>query len=157
MDGHLLIDGYNVLHAWPQARARLRRGWEAARAPVVAAGRLIHDVEQARVSIVFDGSRPHAAREETASETFQVLFAPAGLTADTVIERIVTRTPEATRCTVVTHDQLLAQTVLAAGGNHLTPEFLAQWVAQCEQRQSQQLQRRQRRSDADFGTRLDLD
>jgi len=90
-DRHLLVDAYNVIHAWPDLRAALRtHGPEAARALLADALRPLHDSAGWRVSLVFDGRGPELLIERPGPElTFSHLHAPSGLTADAIIEQIV--------------------------------------------------------------------
>lgn len=130
---HLLVDGYNILHAW---------GWLDARAEVVVAreklaGALapIRDVEDVRVTLVFDGRGAAAAADAAhEAEDFQVVYAPAGLTADGAIERLVAGSPDPAACAVATADGLERETVLAAGGTCVSPEELRAWIERCNHR-----------------------
>jgi hypothetical protein len=90
-DRHLLVDAYNVIHAWPDLRAALlHHGPEAARALLADALRPLHDSAGWRVSLVFDGQGPDLLIERPGPElTFSHIHAPSGLTADAIIEQIV--------------------------------------------------------------------
>jgi len=88
---HLLVDAYNVIHAWPDLRAALlHHGPDAARAQLAEAVRPIHDSAGWRVSLVFDGRGPDLLIERPGPDlTFSYVYGPAGLTADAIIEQIV--------------------------------------------------------------------
>jgi predicted RNA-binding protein with PIN domain len=90
-DRHVLIDAYNVIHAWPHLRAALKdHGPDAARAQLADAVRPIHDIAGWRVSLVFDGRGDALVIERPGTElTFSYVYGPRGLTADAVIEQIV--------------------------------------------------------------------
>ncbi|MGA2052791.1 MAG: NYN domain-containing protein [Opitutales bacterium] len=90
-DRHLLIDAYNVIHAWPQLRAALIEfGPDAARAQLADAVRPLHDVAGWRVSLVFDGKGDDLVIERPGPElTFSYVYGPRGLTADAIIEQVV--------------------------------------------------------------------
>ena len=93
---HLVIDGPNVIQAWPELRALARRDREAARARLVKVGLKLHDDEGWRVTLVFDGRGAEVQLEYPARvETFLVIRTPDRRTGDDVIERLVTRGPVA--------------------------------------------------------------
>jgi predicted RNA-binding protein with PIN domain len=132
---HLLVDGANILHAWPDTRALLRRDREAARARLGQIAAAIHDAEDVRVTLVFDGSGTELLTEQPgAAATLAILRTPAGTTADDVIERLVgaARVPE--NCVVATGDQGVRETVAALGAVCVSPEELAAWAERAERR-----------------------
>jgi predicted RNA-binding protein with PIN domain len=134
---HLLVDGANLLHAWPELRALLRRDRDSARAQLVRQLGSIHDAEQVRVTAVFDGRGTELIIETPQGEscvTFRVLYTSSNLTADDVIEQLVGRAADAGLYYVATGDQAERQTVAALGATVVSPEELAQWVARAEQR-----------------------
>jgi hypothetical protein len=90
-DRHLLIDAYNVIHAWPTLRAALlEHGPDAARTQLADAVRPLHDLAGWRVSLVFDGRGDDLLIERPGPElTFSYVYGPRGLTADAIIEQIV--------------------------------------------------------------------
>ena len=45
---HLLVDGSNIMHAWPELRALLAGDRDTARARLSRAVRILHDLEQVR-------------------------------------------------------------------------------------------------------------
>ncbi len=137
---HLLVDGANLLHAWPELRALLKRDRGAARSRLASQLSAIHDAEQTRVTLVFDGRGPKLAVEHPGEhETFTLISTPAGLTADDVIEQLVARAPDAGACHVATADQAVRQTITALGAHWVPPEDLAQWAAGAAQRVAAQV------------------
>ncbi len=71
----MLIDGYNLIHKWPELRRDMRRGGEVARARPAEAIRVIHDFDGVRTTIVFDGRGEQVEIERPGS----VCNAPVGL------------------------------------------------------------------------------
>ena len=139
-DKHLLVDGANILHAWPELRALLRRERSAARSRLVHRLTAIHDVEGVRVTVVFDGRGAEMAVERPAGPaTFSVVSTPVGTTADDVIEQVVGRSADPGACHVVTGDQAERQTITASGAHWVSPDDLAAWVARAEERVSAQV------------------
>lgn len=138
---HLLVDGANVLHAWPDLRALLRRNPDAARTRLVQMLAVLHDTEERRVTVVFDGRGPDLVIDRPSGHvTFSVLTTPSGSTADDVIEQLVANS-EAAACVVATADRAVRETVEAAGGASIDPGELAAWVARAEQRSARAIAR----------------
>lgn len=133
---HLLVDGSNILHAWPELRALAKEDRDAARARLVQQLTAIHDAEQVRVTVVFDGRGEKLTVERPSDQvTFSVIYTPSSLTADDVIEQIVTGATEAVVCTVATDDLAERSMVIAAGGNAIAAAELAAWVRRAADRQ----------------------
>ena len=127
---HLLVDGYNIVHAWPDLRRVLaKEGREVARAQLVERVRILHDFERLRVSIVFDGRGGDIAIERpTRHATFSVLYTPGGMTADDLIEQLAAHAEAPADVVVATADAAERDTIEAAGAQAVSPEQLADWV-----------------------------
>lgn len=123
---HLLIDGSNVLQAWPDTRALARRDREAAKALLIRRVSVLHDCVGWRVTVVFDGRGDALAVEAVGGAAdFAQVHTPAGATADDIIERLVGRSPEPGACLVVTADQAERVTIEASGAVWCSPGELA--------------------------------
>lgn len=145
---HLLVDGYNVLHQWPRGKAFLRRGQLAAARDYLAAEvRVLHDREGLRVTLVFDGKGEKVELERPYEDlTFSFLYAPSGLSADAVIEQLVSGAGDPSQCLVITQDSLERETLQVAGATVMGPDDLAAWVRQAEGRLAGELQKRKQES-----------
>jgi predicted RNA-binding protein with PIN domain len=144
---HLLIDGANILHAWPELRVLIRRDRNAARSQLTQRVGVIHDGEQVRVTLVFDGRGTELVVERPSGQpTFSVLYTPSALTADDVIEQLVANSSDPGDCIVATGDRAEQETVAALGARTIPPEELAAWVRRAERRQTAQVQDLQRRN-----------
>lgn len=141
--GHLIIDGFNIIHAWPTFRPLLRRGLDVAAGRLLDAVRILHDFEGNALTIVFDGQGSTLSishPEEVTSLT--VVYSPAGMTADTIIERLLARAPAVEDWVVASGDAAIAQSALSYGARAISPQALADWCAESEQRQTAWIQRR---------------
>jgi uncharacterized protein len=137
---HLLIDGANILHAWPDLRALLKRDRDAARAGLSRRVSVLHDLEQMRVTIVFDGRGDDLVIERPSNQpTFTHLYTPTGTTADDVIEQLVGKAADAATCMIATDDHAERQTIEALGAAGLSSADLAAWVNRAEERQRAQV------------------
>jgi predicted RNA-binding protein with PIN domain len=144
-----LIDGYNLIHHWPELRKVLaEEGGEVARGRLAALVRVLHDVEQVRVSLVFDGRGSELTIERPSQQlTFSFLFSPAGLPADDVIEQLVAQAKVPADVLVATADQREMETIRALGAEGLSPESLQAWIDRVGREQTARLAERRRSVD----------
>ena len=148
---HLLIDGSNLLHAWPELKALVARDKDAARAQLVKAAAGLQEAEALRVSVVFDGRGSELVAEHPSGRSdFTVLHTPAGATADDVIEQLVANSREPGHCLVATDDRAERQTIEALGASGLSSADLAAWVRQSSGRMGARLEDRKRSNDRDW-------
>ncbi len=151
---HLLVDGSNIMHAWPELRALLKGDRDTARSRLSQAVRILHDVEQVRVTIVFDGRGAGLTVERPSGHaTFAHIHTPAGTTADDVITQLVRKARHPADCVVATDDRAERQAVEALGGAGLSSEDLAGWVDRAGKRQEVRLDDRRRDNDAKWRKR----
>lgn len=137
---HLLIDGSNLLHSWPELRTLAKRDRDAARSRLSDILRILHDFEGLRVTLVFDGKGTEITVEHPSGhDTFTHIFSPAHLTGDDVIEHLVGRSADPSQCWVATDDRAERQTVDAVGGTSISTKELAEWVTRTELRQRRKL------------------
>lgn len=115
----LIIDGNNLLHADPQLAGVAASNFDLARARLVRkAEGLAGNPAYARITVVFDG-RTEKPQSDSPQPGVYVIFAPADMTADTVIERMVHAAPDPKRVLVVTSDKGERDTVEAAGATSM--------------------------------------
>ena len=150
----LLVDGYNVLHAWGLLGKSRVRELDLARQRLVEDIRCIHDTEQCATTIVFDGSGERAARDSSGTDAdFEIIFASSGKTADDIIESIVAKSGQPAACVVATADNLERETVLAAGASCISPDELRAWAERCRKRLARAQTTKSARA---FGNKLPL-
>jgi len=141
---HVLVDGANVMYAWPALRALLRSDRDLAREQLVRAATVLHDAEQCRVTVVFDGRGAElSVRHPSGEATLTVIHTTAAVTADDVIEQMVGQSRQPRACVVITADAAERACVTALGADVLAPADLAEWVARAEGRVSGALRRLQ--------------
>lgn len=138
---HVVVDGYNVIHAWPELKSAMRFGYAAACKRLIEAVRVLHDMEGLRVTVVFDGNGDAINIERPNKElTFSVIYAAAGVSADTVIERIVCNS-NGKYVTVVTADASIMNVAKTRGARTMSPFELVDWLKVMTERQSRYLTR----------------
>lgn len=156
---HLLVDGFNVAHAWPQVHDRLtQHGPESAAEHLAEMIRPLHDAGGLTVTLVLDGkgAQPELIQPDPELPRFCLLYAPQGGSADAIIEQMVARANEPTRLVVASRDNMVRETVTALGARAVCPDQLADAVSACEDRQEREIRRRSERLIRDWGTRIPL-
>mgnify|MGYP003352237211 FL=1 len=113
----ILVDGYSLLHAWPELSPGCARHSAAARAALVQQLTHYSDSTGTPITIFFDGSGPRAnSPAEHSSRQVEVLYSRAGQTADQMIERAAYRFSQIGEVLVITNDFAERDTVNAFGG-----------------------------------------
>ena len=125
---YLLVDGYSIVHAWPDLLEMHGRRMVLACEALIRELTGYHDFAGAGVTVVFDGK---GRRIEDATERggIQVLYAPAGTTADDVIERLVAAHCPKLEMTVATDDMREREAVLGLGADVLSSRGLRDLLA----------------------------
>jgi predicted RNA-binding protein with PIN domain len=146
---HLLVDGSNVVYAWPELRQALQKeGRDVARGRLVEQLRVLHDFERLRVSVVFDGRGAEIAVERPTHHTaFSVVYSPAGMTADDVIEQLTAQGVKSGPVVVATADSAERAMVESLGAEVLSPDQLQAWVERVGRAQSDAVRRHSRTVD----------
>jgi predicted RNA-binding protein with PIN domain len=114
---YLLVDGHSVIFAWPELRALHARRMGSAREALIKTLTDYQDQSGVRVVLVFDG-RGAKASDEGDPGGIQVFYAPAGRSADELIERLVAKYAPLHRLVVATSDLLEQQTAISFGAVH---------------------------------------
>ncbi len=152
---YILVDGYNVAHAWPQLRQLLSRDLDAAAAQLAASLSILHDGESSELTIVFDGKGERADTSNPGGPKAPcIIYSPAGLSADAIIEQIVSRAPEPDCFTVATRDNALRLSVFARGAHVISPEELLEWQEREQRSIGRELGEQRRKNDHKFGNKL---
>ncbi len=113
----ILVDGYSLLHNWPQLARGKSRHSAAAREELIHALTQYRDAVGTPITVVFDGSgAPPGTPETPSTPELEVLYSKAGQTADDLIERAAHRLSEFGEVLVVTDDYAERDTVLSLGG-----------------------------------------
>jgi predicted RNA-binding protein with PIN domain len=113
----ILVDGYSLLHNWPELAPGQPRFCAAARDELIRRLTLYQDAISTPITIFFDGSTPKTGKR-AASDTsaVEVLYSHAGQTADQMIERAAHRFASYGEVLAVTDDHAERETVISFGG-----------------------------------------
>jgi len=120
---YLLVDGHSIIFAWPELHKLHNRRSSLAREALVKQLRAYQDWSGVRTIVVFDGAGPTVSESSGPGE-IQTFYSRAGQTADSVIERLVSKYAVRFRITVATGDLLEQETVTAFGADCVSPEML---------------------------------
>ena len=113
----ILVDGYSLLHSWPDLARGHARHSAAAREELIHRLSLYQDASGTPVSIFFDGSGSGRGTIAASSEGgVEVLFSRRGQTADDMIERAAHRFAAYGEILAVSDDRAERDTVLSVGG-----------------------------------------
>ncbi|OUX37354.1 MAG: hypothetical protein CBE26_03405 [Kiritimatiellaceae bacterium TMED266] len=122
----LIIDGHNLLHKQPQLVTLLSQSQEKARTALIRLIEPYSDRLASQTTVVFDGQN-RGSDIALSTGNIEVLYAPAKLTADGLIEQLVLKADHPHKICVVTSDRLEQQTVCSAGASVQSAEdFLDQ-------------------------------
>jgi predicted RNA-binding protein with PIN domain len=108
MSQHYYIDGYNVMHKSSLLRPLAMEDFEAAREALVDKVAQFCVATGRRATIVFDGRNRHQPEKSLDTHgvsQLEVLYSPATLSADAVIERRVYRESNKLEVVVISNDR----------------------------------------------------
>lgn len=136
MPERVVVDGYNVIHAWPELK-RLLSGasLEAARDRLIERLSVFGMVAGAEVTVVFDAHHSTArSNSEQVVEGVHVLFTRKGHSADHAIERIAYDASQVgDMITVATSDRFQRDLVRGMGGAVISALDLERRVIDAEE------------------------
>ncbi|HTY88784.1 MAG TPA: NYN domain-containing protein [Candidatus Acidoferrum sp.] len=113
----ILVDGYSLLHNWPELAPGRPRHSARAREELIYVLTRYFDASGTPITVFFDGAGASAGTPPPEPDTaIEVLFSRAGKTADQMIERAVHRFAGHGEVLVVTDDIAERETVIGLGG-----------------------------------------
>lgn len=137
----LMIDGYNLLHAAGLARRRYATGqMERARNALInLLARHLNDATRDRTTVVFDAQNaPSIASTPSRQQGIEVVFAPPGGDADTLIEQLVREHSAPKQLLVISGDRRLQKAIRRRRGHWLDSESFHRWLLEPESSRSPQ-------------------
>ena len=154
---YLFIDAYNVIYAINTLHKVMLGSLDAARDQLAEAVRSIHDAEGLHVVLVMDSRQDSLQVEHPYKvKTFEFVYAPADVSADGVIERMVARVEKSVDVTVVSNDRMVRESARANGALALRPEGLIEWARACKMRLLRDAHRRKDINEKEFRNIIDL-
>jgi uncharacterized protein len=142
----LIVDGYNVIHAWTSLKRLLNdASLEASRDKLIERLAVLSMVSGEEVTVVFDAHHSKAmSNSEEMVDGVRVIFTRKGHSADHSIERIAYQASQ-TRdvITVATSDRFQRDLVRGMGGAVISALELERRVIDAEQEMTRRVQRYQ--------------
>ncbi len=113
----ILVDGYSLLHNWPELAPSAPRHSAAAREALMTVLTHYSDATNTPITVVFDGQgAPPGTPKPSSTHQLEVLFSGPGKTADDLIERAAFRLKAWGEVLVITDDRVERDTVTGFGG-----------------------------------------
>lgn len=151
----ILVDGYSLLHKWPELAPGKARYSAAARDELVRVLTLYRDAAATPITIFFDGSSPvtRGPSEVASTPEVEILFSRAGQTADQMIERAAYRFQPFGEVLAVTDDIAERETVIGMGGMASSCDNFIQTVESALAEMQRDIKHHNRRERNQFGRR----
>lgn len=123
---YLLVDGYNVIHAWPDLKELAQMNFEAARNKLMDILCNYQGYKKIPVILVFDAYKVEGFQQEIQKyHNIHVVYTKEAETADQYIEKVVHEIGKRYHVTVVTSDGIEQIVTLGQGGTLISSrEFL---------------------------------
>ncbi len=139
----LVVDGYNVIHAWPGLKSLMNESLEAARDKLVDRLAVYAQVSGSEVTVVFDAHRTTAmANAEGWNQGVRVIYTRKGHSADHAIERIAYAVQgDGDPLTVATSDGFQRDLVRGMGGAVISALELERRVIEAEKEMGRSVQK----------------
>ena len=113
----ILVDGYSLLHNWPELAPGRARHSAAAREELIQQLTKYQDAIETPITIFFDGGgAPTGTPAPSSTPELEVLYSRSGQTADQMIERAAHRFAPYGEVLAVTDDLAERETVISLGG-----------------------------------------
>ncbi len=115
-DEYLLVDGYNIIYAWPELKELADENMDAARTKLLDSLSNYQGIRKCRIIVVFDAYRVQGHVEETIDYlNIHMVFTREAQTADQYIERFAHDNQTKYSITVATSDGLQQIIIRGAG------------------------------------------
>lgn len=125
MKEYLIVDGYNIIYAWPELNEAKEDSLEYARAKLVEILANYASLSGQEVVLVFDAYRQKKRIDRAEKiDGIEVIYTRYGETADTLIERLAGELVRKGAVYVATSDWAEQGVVFGRGAYRITPEEL---------------------------------
>lgn len=144
MNEFLIVDGYNIIYAWPEFEKLRESSLDHARSRLIDILANYSPLSGQKVLVVFDAhhAKNHPERAEVIGGV-EVIYTQQGETADALIERLVGSLSKEGTVYVATSDWAEQRTIFGRGAYRLTPAELKAQIErlkrESEERYSQDL------------------
>lgn len=126
---YLLVDGYNIIFAWPDLKALADENMDSAKMKLLDALSNYQGIQRCQVIVVFDAYRVEGHLEETIDyDLLHVVYTKEAQTADQFIEKFAYDNQRKYHITVATSDGLQQVIIRGAGCSLLSARELKEEV-----------------------------
>lgn len=133
----LIVDGYNIINAWPELIKLKNESFEHARDKLLDILADFYGSTQCPIIVVFDAYMvKKGTGYKVSSGGLEVIFTSEGETADSCIERLVSQLPRETRVIVATSDWAQQRLVMGQGALRLSARELLNRVNEVRKQNS---------------------
>ena len=142
----LIVDGYNVIHAWPSLKRLLSTAsLEAAREQLIRRLSVLGMISGEELTVVFDAHHSKAmSNSEETVDGVHVIFTRKGHSADHSIERLAYQANQTgDMITVATSDRFQGDLVRGMGGAVISAVELERRVNEADQEMTRRVSRYQ--------------
>jgi len=131
---YLLVDGYNIIHAWPELIELAKDNMDAARSKLMDILSNYQPIRRCKIMLVFDAYRVEGRKESVEDyHNISVVFTAEAQTADQFIEKFAHSNKQKLRITVATSDGLQQIIIRGAGAGLLSARELLDTVVSAEE------------------------
>ncbi|MDF2869949.1 MAG: small GTP-binding protein domain protein [Anaerocolumna sp.] len=132
---YLLVDGYNVIYAWPELAEFAEDNMDAARIKLLEALSNYQGIRKCRIIVVFDAYRVSGHKEEIIDyHNIHMVYTREAQTADQYIEKFAHDNRSKYRITVATSDGLQQVIIRGAGSDLLSARELKDEIVRANER-----------------------
>lgn len=126
---YLLVDGYNIIFAWPELKEIAQENMDAARIKLLEALSNYQGIRKCKIIVVFDAYRVKGNREKLLTyNNIYIVYTKEAQTADHYIERFVHDHHRKYRIIVATSDTLEQIIIMGKGARLLSANELKEEV-----------------------------
>jgi predicted RNA-binding protein with PIN domain len=144
----LIVDGYNIIYAWPELSSIKDVSLEDAREALIGVLADYAALGRLQVTVVFDSHRrPDAPGSAETIAGVRVIYSGRKTSADSVIERLIFEAKNADEVTLATSDGVQRDLALGKGIKTMSALTLKSQVEAAMSRRNVQMRDRQDRSD----------
>ena len=130
----MLVDGYNIIFAWPDLKVLAERNMESARQVLADILCNYQGFKQCNVILVFDAYKvANGIRKQIEYNNIQIVYTGERETADALIEKISYQLKDKYRVRVATSDSAEQMTVLGYGALRLSAQMLWEEIERTNQ------------------------
>lgn len=129
MEGYLIVDGYNILHAWPSMQKLMAENLEHARLKLIEILSNFQAIKGYKIILVFDAHYVKGSLGKKETEAgIEVIYSPEGTPADLIIEKLTADLAQQGPVMVATSDWMEQRIVFGKGAIRLSARELEQEV-----------------------------